>query len=446
MRSLFFRLYLFLILTFVGLGWSLDRLYDANIQQAKLTTDLDLHRGTLFLLNRELGRLPPQQQPIHLQALGASFGYPIRLLPFPLPQESDIPVQNLDADQMTYLARGGIVTIFDDDLGTSFFLQMLNQQDDILVLGPIFNDSSEITEIGLTTIFLIGLALSVFIWVWPISRGIIRLSQTADEFGAGKFDTRIPDNLSAPMDSLASHFNAMAERIEKLIQSHKSLSHAVSHELRTPIARIRFALEMVRDAQDKGTQERHLNTMDKNIEELDGLVEELLIYARFDREEPQLNCSDVPLIPLIGEVIKPYQTQYSHLFFSQRVEAGADLVEPQTLYCDRAAMTRVIDNLVRNAVRYANRHIEIAIKQTKKGLLSISVNDDGAGIPEQDRANLFSPFVRLDQSRDRNSGGIGLGLAIVKRYTDLHKGSVSIGTSPIGGASFTLQFDTSVTN
>ncbi|MFC3094670.1 hypothetical protein DRW07_12720 [Alteromonas sediminis] len=446
MRSLFFRLYLFLILTFVGLGWSLDRLYDANIQQSNLTTDLDLHQGTLFLLNRELGRLPPQQQRIHLQALEASFGYPIKMLPFPLPTESDIPVANLEQEQMTYLARGGIVTLFDDTLGTSFFLQKLNQQDDVLVLGPIFNDSSEITEIGLTSVFLVGLALSVFIWVWPISRGIMRLSSTADEFGAGNLGIRLPENLSGPLNGLASHFNAMAARIEKLIQSHKSLSHAVSHELRTPIARIRFALEMVREAKDKATQDRLLNTMDKNIEELDGLVEELLIYARFDREEPQLNYSHVPVIPLISEVIAPYQQQYRDVFFSQRVETGEGVIEPNTLYCDNAAIARVIDNLVRNAVRYAKSHIEIAVKQTEKGKLFISVNDDGDGIPEHERANLFSPFVRLDDSRDRNSGGIGLGLAIVKRYVDLHKGRVYIDTSPIGGASFILEFDSSITN
>lgn len=434
MRSLFFRLYLLIILTLVGLGWSLDSLYEANLQSADVTTDVDLHKGTLFLLNRELSRLPADAQAAHLEAVSGSFGYPIALFPLPLSQNSHLPFQ-LGEQQAIYLERGGLVTFYDDEAGTSYFVQKLNAQDRAVMLGPIRNQDVSATDSWLTTLFLIGLALSVFLWVWPISRGILRLSQSADEFGSGKLNTRIPNKLAAPLDSVADHFNTMADRIERLIQSHKFLSHAVSHELRTPIARIRFAQEIIRDAESKATRDRHLTTMDKNIAELDSLVEELLIYARFDREEPKLALSEVPLRPLLETAIEPFKQQYQQLRFS----VSGELDEDTTLHCDKAVMQRLIDNLLRNAVRYARQHIEINVAQPSAAVCIISVNDDGKGIPEADRHELFSPFVRLDQSRDRNSGGIGLGLAIVKRYIDLHNGNVSIGTSPLGGASFILE-------
>lgn len=105
-------------------------------------------------------------------------------------------------------------------------------------------------------------------------------------------------------------------------------------------------------------------------------------------------------------------------------------------------MVRVLDNLVRNAVRYAETHILIQL-QINDGHTNLSINDDGPGIPPSSWQTLFEPFVRLDQSRDRNSGGIGLGLAIVKRYVELHKGSISIGQSDMGGAAFIIDLPAS---
>ncbi|MCJ8268403.1 MAG: ATP-binding protein, partial [Psychrosphaera sp.] len=223
----------------------------------------------------------------------------------------------------------------------------------------------------------------------------------------------------------------MAQRIQRLVESHKELSHGVSHELRTPIARLRFAMEMVREVDEQALRVKYLDTMDTNIEELDGLVDELLVYARFDREEPNLDIANHDLAEVIADQLTRFQETETQLDIE--FIPSPDL----TIKIDRAAICRVVDNLVRNAVRYAESSITVSYELVNDQV-QIIIDDDGPGIPEQSRVELFKPFVRLDQSRDRKSGGIGLGLAIVKRLVELHHGSVWASANESGGARFVV--------
>ena len=439
MKQLFFRLYLLLILTFIGLGWSIDKFYNSLTDERQITSDLELHQGTFFLLNTELLRHPENERLQHLEALSTSFGYPVQLLPLnSLINHDVIAGLSLDQDQLSYLTNGGIVTLYDDIAGQSWFFKRLADTNDVMVLGPIITESIVQSDVVYTLIFFSGLALIVFIWVWPLSKGLVALTKSATAFGKGDFSVRATANVSAPLLTLVERFNAMAERIQQLIKSHKELSHAVSHELRTPIARIRFAMEIVRDEDDKALINQYLDTMDESIEELDGLVDELLVYARFDREQPELSLTQVNILNLLEEVINRFKLTEPNLSFS----VVNDLPDDSALsecQLDKEAITRVIDNLLRNAVRYAKQNIALVVSAQEQDIM-VKVNDDGKGIPASEWQNLFEPFVRLDQSRDRKSGGIGLGLAIVKRFIELHQGSVHIGQSDLGGASFILQW------
>lgn len=433
MKNLFFRLYLFATLTFVALGWSIDKLYNSYSQQADLTSDIDLHKGTLFLIHRELSRYPQAQWQTYIQAIEGSFGYPLQLVDMNRLDELGSWVNQLSAQQRVYLQQGGVVSVVSEQQSTSWFLQKRPEHSEVIVLGPIVYDVSSRAETFISLLFLAGLALSVFIWVWPLSRGLVALTKAAERFGKGELGARVTDDVTTPLRTVSLRFNAMAARIERLITSHKELSHAVSHELRTPIARIRFAMEMVREVEDKAQRERYLNNMDDNIEELDMLVDELLTYAKFDREEPPLNKQMVDLCQLSQEVLDRFCITHGHLQFTLHCAA-----QPCLLSCDKDAIQRVLDNLIRNAIRYAKQQVVINLDSHHSTAVTMAVSDDGPGIPESDRQHLFEPFVRLDQSRDRNSGGIGLGLAIVKRYISLHQGTVRIKTATIGGACFTM--------
>ena len=435
MRNLFIRLYVLLALTFLGIGWSLDQLYDQFAEDTDTLTDLDIHRGTLLLLNRELERLTPESRDEYVTVLQPSFGFPVALVDkqslFTLFNESDYA---LTREQLLYLDEGGQISVFSETMGTSWFLQKQGDSDQVIVLGPIaLPDSQYKTLLG--AVFLLVLALIVFAWVWPLSKGIVTLTKAAEKLGQGDFSIRIDGAIAKPLQPLATRFNAMADRIQRLIRSHKELSHAVSHELRTPIARIRFAMEMAREVPDESQKQHYFTTVDNNIEELDELVDELLTFARFDREEPKLHFEYANVETIVKEVVARFEMVHTEFDFviSNRPET------PVHADCDKDAIARVVDNLIRNAVRYAKSKIEISVFPLKASIC-ISVCDDGPGIPQQDWESLFDPFVRLDRSRDRNSGGIGLGLAIVRRYMEWHRGNAKVGHSDLGGAKFVLSW------
>ena len=433
MRNLFFRLYLLLIFTFVGLGWSLDQLYEQASDSEEVLTDLDLHRGTLFLLNRELARLPQESRKDYMAALSPSFGYPVSLLSqAELNQELASQQQTLSQAQQNFLNQGGQVSVIDDSSGLSWFLQAQTDSNNIILFGPI-RLVAENESTLFSAIFLLVLALIVFIWVWPLSKGLLILTRAAKSFGEGDFSTRITSDVARPLKPVVMRFNDMAGRIQRLIRSHKELSHAVSHELRTPIARIRFAMEMTRELPDSDKREYYFEAMNENIEELDGLVDELLTYARFDREEPKLDFEPTQVVALTNEVVARFEMTETQMAFKVVASSSTPIIAD----CDQDGVARVLDNLLRNAIRYAKQEIVVNVTENN-GLVEVSVSDDGPGVPQANWDSLFDPFVRLDKSRDRNSGGIGLGLAIVRRYMEWHNGSVTISDASTGGAKFTL--------
>ncbi|MFT4925479.1 MAG: signal transduction histidine kinase [Phenylobacterium sp.] len=437
MKSLFLRLYLLLIIAFLGIGWSLDQFIDSYANDEQLTSDIDLHQGTFFLLNKELKRLKPQQQASFISTISSSFGYAIGLT------DATTLIQTLAFSQreITHLNDGGIVPRFSDEQGLSWFYHQLSDSEQVMVLGPIHYQTK--SSPWLSVIFFTFIALVVFIWVWPIARGLKALTTAATAFGQGDFSVRAKDSNTAALMVLGERFNAMAERIQRLVESHKELSHGVSHELRTPIARLRFAMEMVREVDDKDKRHQYLDTMDNNIQELDGLVDELLVYARFDREEPKLDLAEFDIAEVVTLQLARFEQAEEQLaiVFEQQAQSNEAHNEAHSVSCrfDRGAICRVIDNLVRNAVRYAKTTITVRLILTSDQVC-LQIDDDGPGIPQESRASLFKPFVRLDQSRDRNSGGIGLGLAIVKRLVELHQGSVEVTSADTGGARFIVRW------
>ena len=435
MKNLFFRLYLLLILTFVGLGWSLDQLYEQVSDSEQVLTDLDLHKGTLFLLNRELARLPEENHKDYMLALSPSFGYPVSLLSeAQVKSQLQQQGQALTESQQAYLQQGGQVSVIDDQSGLSWFLQAQTDSNNVIMFGPI-RLLAENNNTLLGAVFLLFLALIVFIWVWPLSKGLLILTKSAQRFGEGDFSARVTADVAKPLKPVVTRFNDMAGRIQRLIRSHKELSHAVSHELRTPIARIRFAMEMTRELPDSDKREEYFEAMNENIEELDGLVDELLTYARFDREEPKLDFEPNAVAAMAQDVVAKFEMTESNLDFSIQASSANALIAD----CDHDGICRVLDNLLRNAIRYAKQHIQVTVTE-QNGRVIVSIEDDGPGVPQANWHSLFDPFVRLDKSRDRNSGGIGLGLAIVRRYMEWHNGTVTIGDASIGGAKFELSW------
>lgn len=278
---------------------------------------------------------------------------------------------------------------------------------------------------------IVALALLVPVALWSRShwQGLQKLSRVADEFGAGRLSARARMPRSASIYPLAERIDHMADRIEELLVSQKNLLHSVSHELRTPIARLEFALELLDAKAGDPALRQRIAAMEGDVRELNDLVNELLGMARLDSEQA-LRRETVDVAGLLegaAAALPPGPQALS-------VAAGQDL---GTIDADPRLLGRALSNLLRNAQKYAAASIRLSAAR-EDGRLLIAVEDDGPGIPEEERERIFEPFYRLDRSRDRATGGFGLGLSIARKAVLLHGGSLRVEESDLGGARFVI--------
>ncbi len=230
---------------------------------------------------------------------------------------------------------------------------------------------------------------------------------------------------------LAKVLNDMAVRIEHLFNNNQITLHAMAHELRTPIARLRFALNFLDEAQTKEKYQQYRQDINVDIDELESLINVSLGLFRMQKDGVVLNQTPVQLREWASEV---YQTvaQLKPEYFKLTYN-----IEDKTACFDSKIISIAVTNLLLNAFKYASSCVELSI-YLKDEIIYIEVDDDGAGIPEDYKEKIFIPFSRLDNSRTRATGGFGLGLAYVKLIVELHHGSVYVSDSPLGGSRFTL--------
>jgi two-component system OmpR family sensor kinase len=278
---------------------------------------------------------------------------------------------------------------------------------------------------------IVALALLIPIGFWSRShwKGLQVLMRVADKFGAGQLKVRAQMQPGDSIYPLAERINHMADRIETLLESQRSLLHSVSHEIRTPIARLEFAFELLHDTVQDNVLEKRIGSMQGDLTELKSLVNELLGMARMDSDQP-----------LRYETFDVTETLRACANTLPPSAVSLDVAVPDAMgsyYGDARLLQRATGNLLRNAQKYANARV--ALSATRKlGGVTIMVDDDGPGIPDSEREKVFEPFYRLDRSRDRNTGGFGLGLSIASKAISLHGGTLKIETSPLGGARFLI--------
>ncbi len=407
---------------------------DLSINEKGIFTKIvsgNFSNGMMFLIQSKLSPSAPTEWEKTINELQPSFGLPLKLTTL-----KDIP-QGLDDRELilSSLKKNKAVNI---SQGTKFatFAKQIPNSNKLLQVGPI-EVPWYIRNMPLLFVLAFGLsfATTLFIWIWPLWSNLMRLQKASDEFGAGEYDTRIPLKKLSPIKKVTQAFNGMAEQTQRSIRSQKELTSAVSHELRTPVARMRFALEMLNASDNKGDKTRYINAITEDINELDLLLEELLSYARFDQKDLQLNPSLIKIIPWINNSMEKLMPLAGNKELRYLVK---DIKVDETNHFEPRLLSRVLDNLVQNGLRYAKSKVKVTFKRDDDIYLLI-VEDDGEGIPEDKRDNIFDAFSRIDASRDRASGGFGLGLAIVDRIAKAHKGSVSVQSSYLGGARFEVR-------
>ena len=302
-------------------------------------------------------------------------------------------------------------------------------------MGPMFLFDWAPFELSLivSAISLLIITAASYFIIHPLEKKIRTVEQAVRHIRAGDLSARADVPGRDEVSQLASAFNSMAEHIQRLIDSQRELTRAVSHELRTPVARIRFAMEMLADTEDAEGRYEQLAHLDRDIDELNKLIDEILTYAKLEQGTPTLRFESVDL----AEVLRQVARETEALGVSARVEVGAETV---TAEAEKRYLHRVLQNLAGNAVRYANGRIRLSAG-SDDGWVFVAVEDDGPGIPEKDREKVFEPFTRLDDSRTRASGGYGLGLSIVARIAFWFGGRVRVEQSQaLGGARFVMEW------
>jgi two-component system sensor histidine kinase RstB len=434
LSRLFFNFYLLAMGSFVAIAFTAD--FVISTAQRGITDDYARRfmRGTITLIEDELYRTPRRDWQRKIDDLDDKFSYRLGIV------ERITLDRTLTATQVTKLDAGDIAIDHDGDI----MYHRLGNSSKVLVVGPLAaNRNPELKErlpldlrLRLLTWSLIGVIFGIALWFWvrPVWRDLETLRQTARDLGDGDFEARSPPARSQLFAPLSDTMNSMAERVQQLIATQRELSSAISHELRTPIARMRFALEMLTGTDERAERERLWAMMDADLDELDHLIDTSLTYARFEREAPEPHFSSVHFGEWLSDEVDAVRLLGRDLQIT--VDTGK-LPENLSVDVDRKAMPYALRNLLRNAFKYASKQIVVSA-ELQDGRILVHVDDDGIGIPPEDRENVFSAFTRLDRSRDRSTGGYGLGLAITRRVLELHGGSATADASPLGGARFTL--------
>jgi two-component system sensor histidine kinase CpxA len=225
------------------------------------------------------------------------------------------------------------------------------------------------------------------------------------------------------LGQLARTFDKMADRIQTLLGAERQLLLDISHELRSPLARLSVATELARS---QGTDENHLNRIQKEADRLNALVGELLQVTRAEGDTSKLRFEDVDLSALIQDVTADcrIEAEVRNCRIEEQLEAGLHFE------ADPELLRRAIENVVRNAIRYTHpgTSIDLQLQRTSRqhgqSCAQILIRDHGPGVPPAALNRIFDPFYRVQSDRDRATGGVGLGLAIARRAIELHQGNI----------------------
>ena len=420
MSRLTYSLIFVLFLSTIGLSWLLDNLYQftetekQDIDKVKLFEQLG---ENIALSIKTLENAEPfikQWQANHQYQLNQ---HPLAELALPDSLLNEIKSQHF------------LLLTTDSQLS---YYYLISDQQVIELSAPItlFDPSIDNRHYFYTALFYLLLLLAFLAWAYPLLKQLNRLQSAAKAFGAGKLSKRVQLHPLSYVSEIEQEFNHMAQRIEDLISDVKLLGNAVSHELRTPLARIRFGLDTLAEEDDPKQRQHYQAKINENLDEMTQLVESLLSYARLEQTMVNLSFQKVDVIALINNVIQSYQNEATAITFSPSISQAF-------INGDERFLTILLNNLVTNALRYGNGRAYIELAKSSHKLI-ISIHDDGSGIPENEQANIFKPFIR---AAGKKSQGFGLGLAIAKRIVDWHKGQITVSSSKqLTGAQFNITF------
>ena len=303
----------------------------------------------------------------------------------------------------------------------SWFSRVRVQQADstghywLIVLGP--PRTNMLWFLHREQLWVLGLGVALcYLLAWNITSPLRKLQRTVDHFGRGDLSVRAEAKRHDEFGDLARTFNQMADRIEMLLTAERRLLLDISHELRSPLARLSVAVELARSGDSES-----LDRIQREVERLNELISELLQVTRAEGDPGRRVDEPVDARELLSNLV--YDSSIEAQAKGCEVVLNSDREMP--LRGDPELLRRAVENVIRNAIRYAPSGTAIEIGLATRGDRAfITVRDHGPGVPDGSLQRIFDAFYRVDTDRNRTSGGVGLGLAIARRAIELHHGRI----------------------
>lgn len=354
--------------------------------------------------------------------------------------DGSVAATSSEADGLTIRASEDPQVATVDGDPVLFVSEELEDEDRILLVGVAIDDDGD-------TIATVTLLLSIAVPVLVLLVGIItwlvvgralapvdRIRSEVDHITADRLDRRLPVPHSGDeIAALATTMNAMLARLDAASQAQRRFISDASHELRSPLATIRQHAELSQAHPEATSVQDLASVVHEEGLRLQGLVDALLLLARLDEGDSgtrgPVDLDDCAL------------TEVARLR-SAGLPVDGSKIGPARLQGDARLLGQLVRNLADNAARHARGRVAIGVFE-RDGRAVLTVEDDGDGVPPQERERIFERFVRLDEARSRDAGGSGLGLAIVRGIAEAADGDVRVDDSPSGGARFTASFPAS---
>jgi len=293
-------------------------------------------------------------------------------------------------------------------------------------------------------IVVVTLVLFSMIFARKLQNPLDRLREASHRLASGDFKVNVVAELNSKtkeFNDLAHDFDEMTREIHALAERQRRLIRDVSHELRTPLARQNLALHLLRSKSTEANVPL-VARLEREVEEMDGLVGEILEFSRLENSRYNANFN-----PICLESVVSNQVEQSRLQLSREQKIAINVNRPLPLIrSDERLILRCLNNLISNSIKYAGSKAQIEVslyelEQDGASHVVIEVADNGPGIAQSQLKEIFQPFTRLESARDKQSGGYGLGLAIVKESMRLMKGEVVASNAVNGGFRVQLVFN-----
>ncbi len=402
-----------------GISELLERVFAKHLNQYYVS----LVSGTFSMIEEDLLSIEETEWQNRMTELQSIFDYPVSL--------KSTHDQKVSKYELKIINTGRIMVKGDGDI----FQKRIAHRDAIIIIGPFPQpDIQGIIDLVVVAMVVFLILVFTLLWTFSFRKHFTVVNKTAAAFSSGDLNARISISGKSYFTPIATAFNSMADRISKLILSHKDMTNSIAHELRTPLSRIYFGLEMAETSENENDSATALREIRTDIDELDELITEMLTYSKLDRELPETVLKPENPKEWFKKIsAKPFQSSQLEITFTSE-----EIPDNSAVLFDSKLLERALSNLISNAEKHAEKIVKISMYE-KNNYLNLVVEDDGKGIAEKDREIIFVPFKRLDTSRNKSTGGFGMGLAIVKTIVTIHNGTISVRKSEYKGACFHIQ-------